>query len=174
MSTLLIDTSSDSAFIALEDCLCLLPDSRQLSKFLLPSIEKVLQGRSLRLIGVGLGPGSYTGTRVGVAAAQGLALALGIPLVGFCSPLAFLPQKPGPFALLVEAKQDHWCVVRGCRDDTGIHHEAPKLIPKSLFQQGAAECVVFLPSSLHLPPLFALVEEKCHRGEMQLDLMYFR
>lgn len=54
---------------------------------LMPMIEEVLaaSGKSrkdLELIGVGVGPGNFTGVRISVAAARGLALSLNIPAIG--------------------------------------------------------------------------------------------
>lgn len=43
---------------------------------------------SLRAIVVGTGPASYTGVRIGIAAAQGLALSRNIPVIGLPSVLA--------------------------------------------------------------------------------------
>jgi tRNA threonylcarbamoyladenosine biosynthesis protein TsaB len=61
---------------------------------LLASIEKVLAeaGSSLddvAAIVVGIGPGSFTGLRVGLAVAKGLAFGLGLPIVGIETPVAF-------------------------------------------------------------------------------------
>lgn len=54
---------------------------------LMPLIEQVLADagiayHDLAAIGVGTGPGNFTGIRVSVSAARGLALALGIPAIG--------------------------------------------------------------------------------------------
>jgi tRNA A37 threonylcarbamoyladenosine modification protein TsaB len=54
---------------------------------LIPLLEEVLaEGgvtwRDLARIGVGIGPGNFTGIRISVAAARGLALALEIPAIG--------------------------------------------------------------------------------------------
>ncbi len=42
-------------------------------------------GEQLDLIVIGTGPGSYTGVRIAIAAAQGVALSRGIPVIGWAS-----------------------------------------------------------------------------------------
>jgi tRNA threonylcarbamoyl adenosine modification protein YeaZ len=57
---------------------------------LVPLLEEVLaEGgagwRDLGALGVGTGPGNFTGVRIAVAAARGLALGLGVPAIGVTS-----------------------------------------------------------------------------------------
>jgi tRNA threonylcarbamoyl adenosine modification protein YeaZ len=55
------------------------------SERLVPMIEELLAGRSATRIIVGVGPGSFTGIRVAIAAAHGLAIGWGAELTGMSS-----------------------------------------------------------------------------------------
>ena len=55
-----------------------------------------LRFEDLDRIGVTVGPGSFTGLRVGVAFAKGLAAALGKPCVGVETLEALVAEEPGP------------------------------------------------------------------------------
>ncbi|MFC6637125.1 tRNA (adenosine(37)-N6)-threonylcarbamoyltransferase complex dimerization subunit type 1 TsaB [Sulfitobacter sediminilitoris] len=70
---------------------------------LLPAIEDTLAScgwtwSEVDVIGVAVGPGNFTGIRIGVSAARGLGLALGIPVFGISQfELAYgtIPVDPG-------------------------------------------------------------------------------
>jgi tRNA threonylcarbamoyladenosine biosynthesis protein TsaB len=67
---------------------------------LVPAVRDLLQQAGLtvgaiEVFAVGLGPGSYTGLRVGLTAAKVLAYAAGRPLVGFDSLEAIAQNAPG-------------------------------------------------------------------------------
>ena len=60
------------------------------SQVVLPLVRELLEGSNLKLtdlasIGVCRGPGSFTGLRIGIGVAQGLAYGAGIPMFGFTS-----------------------------------------------------------------------------------------
>ncbi len=89
---LAIDTSSAMTSVALVDGMDVLAsaahvDARRHAEVLAPMVQRVIDdaGVTPRLIACGVGPGPYTGLRVGIATAQGLAAAWDIPVVGACS-----------------------------------------------------------------------------------------
>lgn len=60
----------------------------------------------LTALGVGIGPGNFTGIRISVSAARGLALGLGIPAVGVSAFDALRLGTEGPCACAVDARRN--------------------------------------------------------------------
>lgn len=81
-SVAILDTDTDVIITSLSENL-----GRGHAERLMAMIDEVLVAGQVDLkqigrVAVGIGPGSFTGIRVGVAAARGFALALNIPVVG--------------------------------------------------------------------------------------------
>ncbi len=87
------------------------PMAKGQAERLFPLLEEVMTeaGKTwadLSAIGVGTGPGNFTGIRISVSAARGLALSLGIPAVGVSSFEALALNTPRPVLSLVDARRD--------------------------------------------------------------------
>jgi tRNA threonylcarbamoyladenosine biosynthesis protein TsaB len=91
MLDLAIETSTSCGSIALGNDKVVvqsieLSSTQRHSASLFPALTRIgLPRLKIRRIIVGIGPGSFSGIRVGIAAAQGIALAQDVPVVGICS-----------------------------------------------------------------------------------------
>ena len=99
---------------------------------LMPLLEEVLtkggaEWRDLSTLGVGIGPGNFTGIRISVSAARGLALALGIPAVGVSRFEAEAVDMPRPIASLIDARRGQ--VYLQFLQHGGV--EPPHLLPRA-------------------------------------------
>lgn len=113
---LALDTSTRKIGIALYDGSQVLHESVWTSENyhtveLAPAIETALQQggydiKEIQALAVALGPGSYTGLRIGLAVAKGLAMSRGLPLIGvptFDILAAAQPVQDLDLAIVLEA-----------------------------------------------------------------------
>ena len=91
------------------------------SQLLLPWVENLLEEANIKLdeldaIAIGIGPGAFTGVRLGVAAVQGLAISCDLPILPVTSLDAiaakllktnhFEHAKPNHFVIAIDARMD--------------------------------------------------------------------
>ena len=104
MATILsLDTATKRCSVVLADGACVLAfreeenerntHAERLNVFIQEVLDEAgLHMAALRAVAVGIGPGSYTGLRIGLSAAKGLCFALRIPLIGMSTLEALLHE----------------------------------------------------------------------------------
>ncbi|WZO95918.1 tRNA (adenosine(37)-N6)-threonylcarbamoyltransferase complex dimerization subunit type 1 TsaB [Isosphaeraceae bacterium EP7] len=132
MNLLAIETSTDRAALALTTAdgrchVAHVESSGRHGRDLLPALRDLLNGSGLRAtdldaLAVGLGPGSYTGLRIGVMAAKTLAYAAGCPLTGLDSLEVLACNAPADVLHVVvigDAQRGDLYVAEFSRDEPG-------------------------------------------------------
>lgn len=125
MKYLTIDTTTKVTTVALADEGCLIAEgflhtAKTHSERLIPMIEQLLTAsdwtlQELNMIGVVRGPGSFTGIRIGIATAQGLAQVLNLPLIGVLSLDALAWAGLGrteDIVPILDARKNEWYTAR--------------------------------------------------------------
>lgn len=115
MLLLAFDTTANGVSVALHDGIDVIIKKyvemmRGQGEALIPMIAEIMgnanrQMKELTHIAVSLGPGSFTGVRVGLAAARGLGLALGIPVHGVTTFEIAAWQLQKPLTVILDTKR---------------------------------------------------------------------
>jgi len=104
--------------------------ARGQAEHLMPMLEEMLAAKGLRwsdltALGVGIGPGNFTGIRISVSAVRGLALGLGIPAVGVSGFDTRAHGLPRPVSVAIPAPRERLYLQTITDTDTS----SPALIP---------------------------------------------
>lgn len=172
MTILALETSTPRGSVALWRDGALILDEvftadRSHSSALFPILER---GRALapRLdaIAVGLGPGSYAGVRISIAAALGLALADGARLIGLASVAALETSAPRYIAIGDARRETFYFSLV----ESGVCVEGPLLLDEPALQERLATMPglpVFVPAAI---PGFPQAEVVLPRASLLVEM----
>ncbi|HKJ04807.1 MAG TPA: tRNA (adenosine(37)-N6)-threonylcarbamoyltransferase complex dimerization subunit type 1 TsaB [Geopsychrobacteraceae bacterium] len=169
---LAIDTSSLSGSVALcQDGIILAESTINArsthSERLLQQVEQVLEGAGitvsdLDLIAVVHGPGSFTGLRVGLATAKGLAVAADLPVVGLSTleVLAMnLPLCPYPVCAFIDARKGEvYSGLYDCRSGHPVPLSVASVQPPSELLDSLDDEIAFVGDGVSLYSM--MIEQK--------------
>jgi tRNA threonylcarbamoyl adenosine modification protein YeaZ len=130
---LAIDSATAACSAALIDGEALIEERFELvgrghAERLVPMIAELLAGRRPTAVLVDCGPGSFTGVRVGLAAAHGLAIGWGIPVAGYSS-LAAVAAATGSGAVALHGGHGQLFVQSFAHDPVRPLDELRSLFP---------------------------------------------
>jgi tRNA threonylcarbamoyladenosine biosynthesis protein TsaB len=116
--TLAFDTATSVATSALVDDGEVLGEYVSRAQTLLEDVDALLrQGgahpRDIGALALGIGPGSFTGVRIGLAAARGLALSLGVQGAGVSTLDALAAGAPGALPVIDAKRREVFTLVDG-------------------------------------------------------------
>jgi tRNA threonylcarbamoyladenosine biosynthesis protein TsaB len=148
MKSLIIDTSHDISYIILIKNKKIIffkkIDKIKLSKELVQNLDYILKETKtdlskLKYIASSIGPGSFTGLRVGASVCKTLSFAKKIPLIGYVSLKAYVPSKDSKFLSVFDAKSEGIYSLEGQKTQDEIKYASqPKLVSfndsKKLFE----------------------------------------
>lgn len=127
---------------------------------LVPLIEELMEGRRADRILVGVGPGSFTGIRVGIAAAQGLAIGWNCEISGMSS-LALIAAEAGEGSAVA-------AVVDGGHGELFVQQFGPALADQGpLLNLPPAAAAARIDAAIIAGPAAAKLSAEAKRGEVR-------
>jgi tRNA threonylcarbamoyladenosine biosynthesis protein TsaB len=134
---LAFDTATEAATSALVDDGEVLGERTSQARTLLEDVDALLRQGGARpgdldALAVGTGPGSFTGLRIGLAAARGLALSLGLEGAGVSTLAALAAGAPGALPVVDARRREIFTLAAG---------EPVVLAPADLELEPGTECV---------------------------------
>jgi tRNA threonylcarbamoyladenosine biosynthesis protein TsaB len=135
--TLAFDTATGVATSALVDGDEVLGERVSRAQTLLEDVDALLRQAGahpadLQRLAVGIGPGSFTGVRIGLAAACGLALSLGVEGAGVSTLAAMAAGAPGAVPVIDAKRREIFTLLDG---------EPAVLLPEDLAVEPGTVCV---------------------------------